>query len=309
MAGLRILVVGARGQLARGLERSGARDGHTVFCRGRPDADLTDPLSLQRLVTELTPDAVVNAAAYTAVEKAEEERSAAFAVNAEGVESLARLCRDRDLPIIHVSTDYVFDGTRRSPYGEAEAIAPLGVYGASKAAGDAAIRGLCDRHVILRTAWLYSMEGQNFLTTMLRLGAMRDELSIVNDQHGTPTWTHDVADAILTILGTVISSEQDGLWGTYHLTADGATTWFGFAAEVFRLAQAAGHKVPRLKAIATADYPSAVRRPLYSVLDNSKIATAFGIRLPEWQSSLARCFAESQSAASSTKPASKEKVA
>jgi dTDP-4-dehydrorhamnose reductase len=309
MAGFRILVVGARGQLARGLERCGARDGHTIICRGRPDADLTDPLSLQRLFTEFIPDAVVNAAAYTAVEKAEEERSAAFAVNAEGAEHLARLCAERNLPLIHISTDYVFDGTQRTPYHEGDAIAPLGVYGASKAAGEGAIRRLCSRHVILRTAWLYSMEGQNFLTTMLRLGAAREELLVVSDQYGTPTWTHDVAGAILAVLRRVSTDGQDAPWGTYHLTADGTTTWFGFAAEIFRLAHAAGQKVPRLKAIGTADYPSAVRRPLYSVLDNSKIASAFDIRLPAWQLSLARCFAESQSAASNTKPASKEKVA
>jgi dTDP-4-dehydrorhamnose reductase len=292
MAELPILVIGAGGQLARALARFSAVLDHPVVCRGRPGADLANPASLQKAFDELTPVAVINAAAYTAVDKAEEEPEASFAANAAGPEALATLCDERGLPLIHVSTDYVFDGTGRVPYTETDAIAPLGVYGASKAQGEAAVRRVCPRHVILRTSWLYSMEGRNFLTTMLRLGATREELGIVNDQHGTPTWAHDVAGAICTIARQLIADRREDAWGTYHLTGAAETTWFGFASEIFRLAAARGSKVPRLKPIATKDYPTLARRPSYSVLDTSKIRSAFAISLPGWQKSLAQCFAD-----------------
>jgi len=302
MVAFPILVIGAEGQLARALGRRKVVDGHPILCRGRPDADIADPRTLQRLFGELAPIAVVNAAAYTAVDKAEEDRATAFAVNAEGPEHLARLCRNAQIPLIQISTDYVFDGTGRTPYRETDAIAPLGVYGASKAAGEGAVRQTCPRHLILRTSWLYSMDGHNFLKSMIRLGAGHDELAIVDDQHGTPTWTHDISAAIVAILRRVLA-EEDGPWGTYHLTSSGQTTWLGFAAEIFRLGAAAGLKTPRLKAITTAEYPASVRRPAYSVLDNSKIAMTFDIRLPPWQMSLAQCFAHSQSLASEEKVA------
>jgi dTDP-4-dehydrorhamnose reductase len=292
MAGPPILVVGASGQLARALARFSAVLDHPVVCRGRPEADLANPASLQKAFDELTPVAVVNAAAYTAVDKAEEEPEESIAANAAGPETLATLCDERGLPFIHVSTDYVFDGAKRRPYTESDTLAPLGVYGVSKAQGEAAIRRVCPRHVILRTSWLYGMEGRSFLTTMLRLGETRDELSIVDDQHGTPTWTHDVAGAICTITRQLIAERREDAWGTYHLTSAGETTWFGFAREIFRLAAARGSKVPRLKPIATKDYPTLAKRPPYSVLDTSKIRSAFAISLPGWQESLAQCFAE-----------------
>ena len=292
MAGLPILVIGASGQLARAVARRGAVLDHPIVCLGRPEADLVDPASLQNALDALTPVAVVNAAAYTAVDKAEEEPEAAFAANAAGPEALATLCHERRLPLIHVSTDYVFDGAKRRPYTETDAIAPLGVYGVGKAQGEAAIRRVCPRHVILRTSWLYSLEGRNFLTTMLRLGETRDELGVVDDQHGTPTWARDVAGAICTITRQLIADRREDAWGTYHLTGAGETTWFGFASEIFRLAAARGSKVPRLKPIATKDYPTLAKRPPYSVLDNGKIRSAFAVLLPGWQESLAQCFAE-----------------
>jgi dTDP-4-dehydrorhamnose reductase len=292
MAELPILVIGASGQLACALARRGAILDHSIVCRGRPEANLADTASLQRQFDDLAPVVVINAAAYTAVDKAEEEPEAAFAANAAGLETLATLCEARGLPLIHVSTDYVFDGTGRVPYTETDAIAPLGVYGVSKAQGEAAVRRACARHVILRTSWLYSMEGRNFLTTMLRLGATRDELSIVNDQHGAPTWTHDVAGAICTIARRLVADRRDDAWGTYHLTGAGETTWFGFASEIFRLAAARGSKVPHLTPIAAKDYPTLAKRPPYSVLNTSKIRSAFAISLPGWQESLAQCLAD-----------------
>ena len=289
-----VLVIGAKGQLARALARCDSVDGHPIVCCGRPDADITAPETLQRLVDELSPCAIVNTAAYTGVDKAEADKEPAFAVNADGCEALARVCGARGLPLIHLSTDYVFDGAARTPYTEADAIAPLGVYGASKAAGETAIRRHCPRHVILRTAWLYSMDGQNFLTTMIGLGAKREELSIIADQHGTPTWTRDVAAAITAILRPILAGADEAEWGTYHLTAQGSTTWFGFATEIFRLAAEAGQRAPRLKAITTAEYPLAARRPAYSVLDCSKIGASLGIRMPAWQESLRQCIAASR---------------
>ncbi len=294
MLGIPILVIGANGQLARALARCADIDGHPILCRGRPEIDLARPATLQRLIDELSPAVVVNAAAYTAVDTAEAEKEQAFAVNAAGCEQLAQWCGARGLPLIHVSTDYVFDGLRRRPYAETDPIAPLGVYGASKAAGEFAIRRHCPRHLILRTAWLYSMDGQNFLTTMLRLGAKQDELSIVADQQGTPTWTRDVAAAISTTVRRILADNDDAMWGTYHLTAQGSTTWFGFATEIFRLAAAAGRRVPRLKPITTAEYPTAARRPSYSVLDTRKIESSIGIRVPAWQDSLRQCLANSR---------------
>jgi dTDP-4-dehydrorhamnose reductase len=292
MAARPILVIGAMGQLARALGRHHFIDCHPIVCRGRPDVDLTEPASLERAIAALSPAAVVNSAAYTAVDKAEEDWATAFAANAEGPERLAHICFNRQISLIHVSSDYVFDGASHRPYCESDPIAPLSVYGTSKAAGEAAIRQACPRHIILRTAWLYSVEGHNFLTTMLRLGAERDEISVVDDQQGTPTWVQDFAGAVVAILQRLLASGDETLWGTYHLTNRGATTWFGFANEIFRERAAAGERVPRLRAIPTAAYPTPARRPAYSLLDNTKVMEVFGLSLPPWQASLASCLSQ-----------------
>jgi dTDP-4-dehydrorhamnose reductase len=306
-----ILVVGAEGQLARALARHRALDGHPIVCRGRADgADIADITAIERTLAELGPSAVVNTAAYTAVDRAETDSAAAFAINAEGPRHLALACKRSAIPLIHVSTDYVFDGASRTPYREDDPIAPLGVYGASKAAGEAAIRENCPWHIILRTAWLYSLDGHNFLTTMLDCTATANAktaaVSVVNDQWGCPTHALHVASCILTIAYRILSSPDDRAWGTYHLTSGGATTWFGFATEIFRLASAAGRKVPRVTPISTAECAAAARRPHYSVLDNSKIAAAFDIRLPAWQDSVAKCMAQSMTL---TPAGQEEKVA
>jgi dTDP-4-dehydrorhamnose reductase len=235
---------------------------------------------------------VINASAYTAVDRAESDRADAFAVNAEGPEHLARLCRDFGAPLVHLSTDYVFDGTARRPYRETDPIAPLGVYGASKAAGEEAIRIVWPHHLILRTAWLYSNDGHNFPNTMLRLGAERGELSIVDDQTGSPTWAQDVADAVLSLVPRLIAREADFPWGTYHVTNEGQVSWYGFATEIFRIARDAGKRSPVLKPITTAEYPTPAQRPAFSVLDTRKFRTAFGFGLPHWQASLSSCLAE-----------------
>jgi dTDP-4-dehydrorhamnose reductase len=286
-----ILVIGAEGQLARALARLEAIAGHPIACRGRPAADITDAESLRELLAATNPAAVANAAAYTAVDAAESDAAAAHAVNTYGPEQLAKLCSARGIPLVHISTDYVFDGRTSTPYRETDPVAPLGVYGTTKAAGEAAIRAACPHHLIVRTSWLYDGKGRNFLTTMLRLGSEREALSIVDDQRGAPTWTEDLAAAIAAMLQGVLTGGVRDAWGTYHATNSGETTWHGFATEIFRIAAACGHPTPKLAAITTAEYPTPATRPAYSVLDNTRLAQAFGIRMPDWQDGLARCMA------------------
>lgn len=286
-----IVVIGASGQVALALARHAKAAALPIVCCGRGTADITDPIALRSLFATLTPGIVINAAAYTAVDQAEGKPASAFAVNAEGPEHLGRLCHRHQIPLVHFSTDYVFDGSQRTPYRETDPIAPLGVYGESKASGEAAIRETCPRHLIFRTAWVYGLDGRNFLKTMLRLGAERDELSVVDDQHGTPTFADDLAAGVLAIVPSLMRPQETAVWGTYHLTHYGRTTWFGFASEIFRGLAEKGFRTPRLRAISTHDYPTPARRPPYSVLDTSKARRVFGIRLPDWQTGLHACLA------------------
>lgn len=283
-----IAVVGASGQIARALQRAGSWRGLTVFAGGRPETDITDPVSVMALLLRARPRLVVNAAAYTAVDKAEGEPDLASRINAEGACQLARICALSDIPLVHLSTDYVFDGAKPAPYLETDPPAPLGVYAASKLAGEEAIRTEHARHVILRTSWVYGPDGSNFAKTMLRLAAERDVVKVVDEQVGAPTSARDIAEAILDIAEQLEAFPSPHLWGTYHLTASGSTTWHGFAAEIFRHAAALGMQTPRLVAIPTRAYPTPAKRPTHSVLSNAKIAAAFGIRLPHWRVSLAR---------------------
>ena len=289
---MKIAVIGREGQLAQCLRIQGRARGHYVHATGRPDVDLIKPDTVGAWLDQVKPSLVVNAAAYTAVDKAESDREQAFLINATGAGELARLCAAASIPLIHISTDFVFDGTRRRPYVETDTVLPLGTYGASKAAGEMTVQRACPQHVILRTSWVYSAHGNNFLKTMLRLGAERAELGVVDDQRGSPTSAHDVADAILAIAPRLVAATDPALWGTYHLTGAYETTWHGFAAEIFRQAAIRGATVPRLKAITTADYPTPARRPAYSVLDNTKFLETFGFALPDWRASLSRCMAD-----------------
>lgn len=256
---------------------------------GRPDIDLTRPHSLADAISRVSPAVVINAAAYTAVDRAESEPEQAFAVNAEGAGVLAGLCASGGIPLIHVSTDYVFDGAASSPYPVDAPIAPLGAYGRSKAEGEARVRAAAPRHVIARTAWVYGEHGANFLRTMLRLGAERPELGVVDDQHGSPTCTADLASALARIAGRALEPGFTG-WGTYHVTNAGETTWCGFAREIFRLEAERGRPVPRLVPIPTSGYPTPARRPAYSVLDTGRTTAVFGIAMADWRDALARCF-------------------
>jgi dTDP-4-dehydrorhamnose reductase len=292
MKRLRIAVIGKSGQVAQALVRAAGARTVDLFARGRPQLDLARADTIKAFLDEMRPSVVVNAGAYTAVDQAETEPDRAARINAGGAAIVAGLCRDLRIPLIHVSTDYVFDGRKRSPYLETDPVAALNQYGATKACGEALIKAVGGQHVILRTAWVYSPYGSNFVKTMLRRASATEVVRVVSDQSGTPTSADDIACSILEIAQCIFHPAQASPWGTYHLTAQGQTTWHEFAAEIFRHAAARGLKVPRLEAIASSDYRTLARRPAYSVLDNSKIARTFGVRLPPWQDSLSRCLDE-----------------
>lgn len=293
-----VLLFAGNGQLGQELLRALAPLGTLVattrsgaLADGTPceTADFNQPESLVALLDRVQPSIVVNAAAYTAVDRAEEERDAAWRANAEAPGVIARWCAAAGVPLVHYSTDYVFDGQGTRPYGEGDATAPLGVYGASKLAGEDAIREAGGRHLIFRTAWVYASHSANFLRTMLRVGAERDVLRVVADQVGTPTPAPLIADVTAQVL-----QHPGQLSGTWHLTANGETSWHGFAEAIFAEAVAAGklERAPKVEAISTAEYPTPAKRPAYSHLDVSKIESDFGIRLPDWQQGLKRVIAD-----------------
>jgi len=288
---MNILLFGANGQLGTKLNTLLATKG-TVRAVGHAELDLRDLTRLRALIQGTNPELIVNAAAYTVVDAAESDAESAQLVNAEAPRVMAEVARERNALLVHYSTDYVFDGTARTPYTEESPVSPLGVYGASKHAGELAVTESGAAHLVLRTAWLYSNRGKNFLNTMLRLASERDELRVVNDQTGSPTYADLIADASVRMLdgmydGNDVRHEHCGL---YHLTCQGETTWWNFAKRIIELA-GLSERV-RVTAITTADYPTPVKRPAYSVLSNAKLERVFDIRLPDWEEGLKRCLAE-----------------
>jgi dTDP-4-dehydrorhamnose reductase len=288
----KILVIGRVGQVGHELARAAWPASLAPEFVERDQLDLGQPADVTAAVAAICPRLVINAGAYTAVDQAETERVAAFAVNRDGPAALAEACREIGAALIHFSTDYVFDGAKPAPYTEGDPVAPLSAYGASKAAGDAAIATRLDRHVILRTSWVYSAVGHNFVKTMLRLGAERDELRIVDDQHGAPAAAAELAHAAIHIAAALAAGKEDG-FGIFNFTGVGATTWYGFAREIFAGAAERGAKVPlRVQPIATADYPLPALRPRNSLLDCAKIARSYGLVARPWQESLSDCLDE-----------------
>jgi dTDP-4-dehydrorhamnose reductase len=279
---MKILVAGNSGQLARALGDRHWPESTQCVTLGRPELDITDEASVAAAVAAHAPDVIVNAAAYTAVDRAETEREAAFALNEGGPRHLARAAARRGIPLIHISTDYVFGGAGTRPWREDDATAPQGVYAASKLAGEEAVREECARHVILRTSWLFAASGWNFVRTMLRLGASGAPVRVVDDQWGCPTPASDLADAIATI------AAAPGPFGTYHCCGEGAVTWHGFAAEIF----ARSGLAPTLVPITTAEYGAAAPRPAYSVLDAGKIWRDYRIAQRPWTDGLERALRE-----------------
>lgn len=298
---MRVLLTGAGGQVGFELARSLAplgelevstRSGRLPGGGSCLALDLDQPQRIAETVRSLRPDLVVNAAAYTAVDRAEDEPEIAFRANADSVATLAEACSEIGAVLVHYSTDYVFPGTASSPIAEDAATDPLGVYGASKRAGEIAIIDSGCAHLILRTAWVYAARGHNFLRTMLRLGAERDQLSVVDDQRGAPTPARWIAATTAALLARVdpAAAPREVL----HLTAGGECSWHEFARTIFEEASAAGllSRVPQLRAIATADYPTRARRPAYSRLDCRRLADRYGLALPDWRIGLQQVIAE-----------------
>jgi dTDP-4-dehydrorhamnose reductase len=291
---MKLLLLGGNGQVGRELRRSLAPLGELVVATrdgaaADAIADFDAPEAVADLVLRTAPDVVVNAAAYTAVDKAESEPDAALRANAQAPAAIAHACARLDALLVHYSTDYVFDGSARAPYAEDAPTAPLGVYGTSKLAGEAAIRASGARHAILRTAWVYAAHGRNFLLTMLRLAGEREELRVVADQVGAPTPAGWIADATAHILRQGVAEA-----GTWHLVTSGETSWHGFASEIVQQAHAAGliGRLPQVVPIATSDYPTPAQRPAYSVLDTTRLQRDFGIAPPHWRAGLQRTLAE-----------------
>ena len=284
---MRVLVFGAAGQIGREVCRAAWPASSELIALDRSAADIRDAAMVSAVITRKRPDLVINLAAYTAVDRAESEPEQAWAVNCAGVAHIAASCGDNGTPLVHLSTDYVFDGRKGEPYCEEDKVNPLNVYGASKEAGERAVRAAAPHHIILRTSWVYGVNGANFLKTILRLGAEQPILRVVADQRGCPTAAADIAAALIAIARQIGRGTTQ--WGTFHFTAAGSTSWHGFAEEIVGLARTFGAwpsgPRPRVEPIATAEYPTAAQRPMYSVLDCRKIE-GLGVFPPPWQSSL-----------------------
>lgn len=287
---MRIAVTGRNGQLVQSLMEK-ARTAHIeIQTVARPEADLSRPETVEHALVALRPDAIVNAAAYTAVDLAESEAAFAYQVNEGGAAAAARAAAKLGIPVIQISTDYVFDGSLERPYREDDPAKPLGVYGDSKLKGERAIAALSDNHAILRTSWVYSPFGRNFVLTMLSLAAKQRQVAVVSDQRGSPTSALDVADGVIAVVTNLLKHPcAPELRGIFHMTSGGDTNWAEFAEAVFAASAAAGGPSARVLPIPTAEYPTAARRPANSRLDNARLSEAHGVRLPHWQQSLQEC--------------------
>ena len=281
-----VVVLGRRGQVASELSRRAAAHGFKAICYGRGDIDIGDSEAVRGAVRNDGAVAIINASAYTAVDKAESEPAQARFLNCDVPALLADICRDCGIPLLHVSTDYVHDGTKSAPYRETDPTGPLGVYGRTKLEGEEEIRSRHERHLILRTSWVFAANGTNFVKTMLRLAAARPELRIVDDQTGGPTAAADIADTLLTMLGKTMQGGR--AWGTYNYSGEPVVSWCGFAREVFRQAEIPVSVIP----ISTSEYPTPAARPRNSVLDCTCIFETFDIAQPDWRSSLAKVLSE-----------------
>ncbi|MFO8089239.1 MAG: dTDP-4-dehydrorhamnose reductase [Desulfatiglandaceae bacterium] len=281
-----LLVTGANGQLGRELCRRASAQGLSVTPAYRPDFDITDHKLVEKVLQRSNASIVVNAAAYTAVDKAEDDPETAFSVNRDGPAFLASCCRELGVPLIHISTDYVFDGTKNEPYVVTDPVNPVNIYGESKAAGENEVRKRHEHHIIIRTSWLYGIEGSNFVKTMLRLGMEKQELRVVSDQFGCPTSAGELSSCILAIAGHILAARPTR-WGTYHCCAKGRTSWYGFAQEIFDVAQRhLNLKLERVIPVTTEEFPTKARRPSNSVLDCSAVGHYFGFFPSPWREPL-----------------------
>ena len=284
---MRLALIGSQGQIAQALLERAPMRRVEVVTLARPQFDLAEPSALIPAIESIAPDVVINAAAYTAVDKAEGEEALATRINSDGAGAVAFAASRISAPIIQLSTDYVFDGSSNRPYREDDQTAPLCAYGRSKLLGEQAVKAANPRHVILRTSWVYSPFGVNFVRTMLRLGETRDNVSVVADQTGQPTSALDIADAILNVCHMLKAQPDDEhLFGNFHLAGDGAVSWADFAEAIFAEVKSRGGHPVAVTRIATSRYPTPARRPANSRLDTSKLATVYRVVLPPWRSSL-----------------------
>ncbi|WP_077965211.1 dTDP-4-dehydrorhamnose reductase [Ensifer adhaerens] len=283
----RIVVTGLTGQVVQSLVEQGkSRSDSQVIPLGRPQLDLEDPSCIEGAVRAAAPDVIISAAAYTAVDHAEADAARAYAVNAVAPQELARVAKALKIPIIHLSTDYVFDGTKSTPYTEGDTVCPINVYGKSKWEGERTVAAATDNHVILRTAWIYSPFGRNFVRTIIRNAQSRTELPVVMDQTGNPTSALDLATAMIAVAKDLLASDAQALRGTFHLAGTGDASWADVAEEILALSQGLGGPSAKVNRILTTDYPTAAARPSNSRLDCSKIARLHGVNLPHWKNSI-----------------------
>lgn len=288
----RILLTGITGQVGQELRQTLTTLGEVIEV-SRQQLDLSQPTQIQSQIAKLKPKIIVNAAAYTAVDKSESESDLAMAINATAPKEIAIAAREVGATLLHISTDYVFSGQNHTPYLETDSTAPLGVYGKSKLLGEVGVRENCDRHIILRTAWVYGARGHgNFVKTMLRLGAERSELKVVADQIGSPTWSYDIASVITQLLSKSLADPN--IQGTYHFTNSGVASWYDLAVATFAEARQLGFplKIEQVIPITTAEFPTPTQRPAYSVLSKTKITQAIGVHPPYWRNSLKKMLSE-----------------
>lgn len=284
---MRILVTGKNGQVGSALMQLGAVHGFEMYGMSSIELDITNIRNLDAVVYQIKPDLIINAAAYTAVDNAESEKQTAYSINETGPKLLALACKKLNIPLFHISTDYVFDGNHESPYTEEDLVNPVSVYGRSKLMGELAVKNTIHNYIVLRTAWVFSISGSNFVKTMLRVGATRDELSVVGDQIGGPTSAKGIATALLNIAARY-ESGASVQWGVYHYSGSPYVSWYDFAKEIFANAEAAGllGHVPQLNKITSSEYPTPVKRPSNSCLSMSKIQSNFQIAPDDWRLAL-----------------------
>ena len=287
-AHLRLAVTGLTGQVVNALIARAPRE-IEIIALGRPQLELSRREAVLTSLRHARCDAIINSAAYTQVDKAESEPELALRVNGDGARNVAQAAAELGVPLLHISTDYVFDGLLDRPYREDDETKPTSVYGRSKLAGEEQIRALNPHHAILRTAWVYSPYGTNFVKTMLRLGADQDEVSVVADQLGNPTSALDIADALIEIAKNIIRDSSEALRGTFHMSGQGEASWADIAQAIFETAESHGRRPVKVRRIKTSEYPTLAQRPANSRLDNSKLHTVYGIKLPHWRVSLADC--------------------
>jgi dTDP-4-dehydrorhamnose reductase len=280
---MKILITGAKGQVGTDLVLEAKKRGHETYGFTSSELDITDKAVVTNTITNIKPNVVINAAAYTAVDKAETVKEKAYAVNETGVKNLAEVCKELDIPLLHISTDYVFDGEKKEPYVETDSPKPTSAYGTSKLAGEIALKNTWEKHIILRVSWVFGEYGNNFVKTMLRLAKDRDELSIVNDQYGAPTSAKAIAECLLDIADKSDFGQKDFPWGLYHFESDPGVTWYEFAKEIFSQAKASGiiDKEMIVDPISIEQFKTPVKRPLNSKLEGAKVKSNFGVHLTE----------------------------